>query len=216
MLDMQGLILNWALRQPGTAALSLLMVGLLFTLQGFRFAGMLLPVTCAIGGFAIGTVGAVMLQFDEPIMAAAVCAGMFGLSALMNFRIGLMIASMFAFAILGQFFCERLGAHPSTMLTATAIFGVIGLCMRWVCLRPLPIIVTSILGALVLTVGFVAGAAQIAPALAGTFVYYAERWSLVTPLFLLMLFVLGYSVQANAQQGDITSGGARDNYHEAA
>lgn len=216
MTDLQDLIFSWAMRQQGSAAIALLMVGLLFTLQGFRFAGMLLPVTCSCGGFLVGSVGAALLNFDEPTVAAGVGAGIFGLAALVSFRAGLIIASMFSFAILGQFVAERVDAAPMTMLVTSGIFAAVGVCLRWICLRPLPIIVTSVLGALILTVGFVAGAAQVAPSLAGTFVHYAGKWSVVTPLFLLMLFVLGYSVQANAQQGDITSGGARDNYHEGA
>ena len=71
--------------------------------------------------------------------------------------------------------------------------------------RSLPILVTTRQGAMILMLGFVGLADLFAPTFAETFVRWSGHWMIV-PTLLGMLVVLGYSVQANAQQGDIRAG----------
>ena len=53
MYDFQGLIFRSAARWSEATSLVLLGSGLLYTLQGFRFARFLLPLTCAGGGLVV-------------------------------------------------------------------------------------------------------------------------------------------------------------------
>ena len=82
-----------------------------------------------------------------------------------------------------------------------------GFSLMWVCRRTLPILATIVPGAGLLVVGFVGITSAAAPSLGLTFQDWAARIHLFVPGLMLMLCVLGYSVQANALQGDMESGG---------
>ena len=77
----------------------------------------------------------------------------------------------------------------------------------------LPIVVTILQGAGLLVVGFVGVTCELVPSLGLTFVEWADRLPLMVPVLMVMLCVLGYSVQYNAFNGDISSGG-RSGIHD--
>ena len=62
-------------------------------------------------------------------------------------------------------------------------------------------------GAGLTIVAFVAITSSLAPSLGATFQDWASSYGLLVPGFILMLCTLGYSVQANARQGDMETGG---------
>ena len=91
MYDFQGLIFRSASHWPEATSLVVLGIGLLYTLQGFRFARFLLPITCAGGGLVLGAVVASMLEL--PTSAALISAAALGIGALLHFRSALALSS---------------------------------------------------------------------------------------------------------------------------
>lgn len=205
MHDFQSLIFRAASHWSAVAGLVLLALGLLCTLQGFRFARLLLTIACVGGGFVLGGIAAGLTGLP-PIVALISAAGL-GILALKRYRVGLALASMFTFGALAQYLGVQLGLRPNIVLVAAGVGAAVGLSMTWVCHRPLPVILTTLQGAGLLIVGFVGLTNALAPSLGLTFIDWAANTRLMVPALMLMLCVLGYSVQANAQQGDLEAGG---------
>jgi hypothetical protein len=212
-MDVQAAVLDWAFRQPGATSLMLLVGGLLYSLQGFRFLRLLIPLACGAGGYVLGLIGATIAGLPaQPVgLVAGAAAALLSVTSLV---LGLQLAGALVLAMFGQYLAERFELRGVGMLAAVGFMAVAGVALRWVCFHQMPIIVTTLLGAMLLTVAFVAATAQVVPALTMTFVQWCNTMALVGPTFLLMLIVLGYSVQTAAQQGDIVSGGARANFIE--
>lgn len=204
MYDFQSLIFRSASRWSEVTSLVVIAVGLLYTLQGFRFARFLIALSCAGAGLAAG--GAVANMLNLPLVVALASAGVLGIAALARFRWGLAVASTFTFGALAQYMATRIGLSPSPTLIIGGLGLVGGASLIWVCRRPLPILVTMVQGAALILVGFVGLTSAVAPTLGTTFVTWTTEYSLMAPAFMLMLCVMGYSAQANAYQGDITSG----------
>ncbi|MBI5863462.1 MAG: hypothetical protein HZB38_02910 [Planctomycetes bacterium] len=208
MQDYQNLAFYWAGGQSAATALVIFALGLLFSLQGFRFARPLFALTAGAGGFVIGALLARAAGVPAfPVAAGA--AGILGCLGLVRFRLGVMISSTFVFATLVQYLVARFSQSSTNLLIALVFGAALGMSLRWVCLRSLPIILTVIQGAGLLVLGFVGVTGNLAPSLASTFCEWSRTIPLMIPVLLVMLFVLGYSVQANQAQGDLTSGGSR-------
>ncbi len=204
MLDLQSTIFNWASLQPLTIGLTLGCVGLLLALQGFRFARVLLSLICAGGGFVCGDV--VGGGGEVGALVGAGGAAVFGLTALLRVRIGLVIASMFTFGALTPWLCFRLGLPSDIAGFLMVVGGAIGASMFWLCRRKLPLIITTLQGAGMLVVAFVAVTSAVMPTLGETFTNWANSVPLTVPVLMVMLCVTGVSVQSNAQQGDMETG----------
>jgi len=204
--DFQSLIFRAASHWSEATALVVLGLGLLYTLQGFRFARFLVAVSCAGGGLAVGGILGKLAGF--PVVSAAVGAAVLGLLALIRYRLGLALASAFTIGALGPYIGVQLGVKPNMVPVVTAAAFSAGYSLIWVCRRTLPIVVTIIQGAGLLVVGFVGLTCALAPSLGLTFVDWANNIPVMVPGLMLMLCALGYSVQANAHQGDMESGGS--------
>lgn len=205
MHDVQDLIFRSAAHWSAGTSLAVLALGLLYTLQGFRFARLLIPLLCAGGGLVAG--GLLVGLFDLPPSAVFIPAALAGLFALLHFRRGLALASAFAGAALLSYLTSRIGVGPRAALAAAGGGLVCGYALIWVCRRSLPILVTIVPGAGLLVAGFVGITSFLAPSLGLTFIEWSARIPLLVPALMLMLCILGYSVQANAMQGDIETGG---------
>jgi hypothetical protein len=203
--EFQGLIFRCAAHWPEAVSLVVFGAGLLYTLQGFRFARFLLPVTCAGGGMLLGAIAAGSVGL--PVALAFLPGAALGIVALLRFRVAVLLSSTFTFGALGQYLALQMGAQPSMSLIFGGAGLLFGLGLIWASRRTLPIIVTMIQGAGLLVVGFVGLAAGLVPSLGLTFIDWAARLPLMIPLLMAMLCALGYSVQMNAYQGDIESGG---------
>lgn len=216
MQDFQDLAFRWAQTQSPATALAMMGIGLLFSLQGFRFARVLFALTTGIAGYVLGEVLAVVLKVP-PFPIATALAGLMGCVAMVSYRLGMVLSSTFVFSLLAQYLVARFSANPSNLLFALVFGAALGMSLRWVCLRSLPIILTDLQGAVLLIVGFVGVSANLAPSLAVTFTGWARSIPLMIPVLIVMLFVLGYSVQANQKQGDTMTGGSRgwNNVEEA-
>lgn len=208
MVDVQDLAFRWASYQSVATALALLAIGLLSLLQGFRFARFLLAVTTGGGGFLFAYLGASLIG-TPPLAIAAGVGAVLGALALFQFRVGIVLSSGVVFAVLAHYLAGRFIADPLYLLIAGAVGGAFGLAMKWICYRHLPIILTTTQGAAVLIVAFVGLTSDLAPSLASTFVEWSGRIALMIPVLMTMLFVLGYSVQANMQQGDMMTGAGK-------
>ncbi len=205
MSNVQGLIFQAASQWEDSTGLIVLGLGLLYLLQGFRFARFLVPLTCGAGGFLAGRLVCELANLPPIVaLAAAVVAG--GVAA-MRYRNGLAFASGLVFGMLALYLTQQLGyAGDAPPLLGLAGF-VLGIALIWVCPRILPIVVTMTAGAGLTIVAFVAVTSSLAPSLGLTFQDWAASYGLLVPGFILMLCTLGYSVQANARQGDMETGG---------
>ena len=67
------------------------------------------------------------------------------------------------------------------------------------------VVMTTLQGTVLMIVGFVGAASELAPSVGLTFRDWADGQSLLVPILLLMLFVTAYSYQSSAQRGDIIS-----------
>jgi drug/metabolite transporter (DMT)-like permease len=204
--DFQSLIFRSASHWTAATALVVFAVGLLYALQGFRFARFLIAASCTGGGLVLGAILSSLMGL--PAVTAILVAGGLGTLALLRPRPGLAFASALTFAALAQYLAVRFGMKPNMVWIAAGVGAAFGFPLIWVCQRRLPILVTTLQGAGLVIVGFVGLASAIAPSLGLTFVDYAHRIPLMVPGLILMLCVLGYSVQANAQQGMMEAGGA--------
>lgn len=208
MYDIQESLFRWAGAQNPSTALMIVGVGLLFALQGFRFARFLFAFTAGGAGFLIGGIIAAVLGLPAP-PTAIFCGAILGGLGMYRFAIGACISSMFIFSMLVANLVARFTGDPNPILFGLGVGCLVGLSLRWICARAMPIIVTTVEGAALLIVGFVGLASGLAPSLGQTFVDWSQTIPLLTPAMMVMLFVLGYSVQSNAQQGDVRTGGSQ-------
>lgn len=211
MLDPQGLILEYARNWSQGTAVVVFAVGLLYALQGFRFARILLAISCAAAGWILASVVASPAEQAgiPPRVVHAVCAVLLGVQPLVRYRIGVIVASTCTFAFVAFDLAVRLIGEPQVALLA-AVMGAAGGCsLYWLHRRCLPLLLTAMHGALLVLLGFVGLASGVLPELAETFVGFSRDWPWVLPLLLAILCITGYTVQANAYQGDIVVGGGR-------
>ena len=205
MYDFQSLIFRSASRWSEATALVVLGVGLLYTLQGFRFARFLLAVSCACGGLVLGRILTALA--DLPPIVPVIAAAALGVFALMRHRVALALASAFTLGALAQYLAVQLGFRTYMVWVIAGVGLPVGFSLIRVCRRTLPILVTIVPGSGLLVVGFVGLTNALVPSLGLTFLDWAESFPPMVPGFMLMLCILGYSVQANALHGDIESGG---------
>ena len=206
MYDGQSLIFRAAAQWSEATSLVVFAAGLLYLLQGFRFARFLLPVTCIGGGLVLGGIAIGMVGLP-PLLAIGVAGGL-GLLALLRYSVGLKLASAFTSGALAQYLAVQFGLMPDIVLVV-AIAGLLaGFSLYWVFRRSLPIFVTMLQGACLLVVGFVGITSGLVPSLGLTFQDWAGRIPMMVPALLVMLCALGYSVQANAVRGDMEVGGS--------
>jgi hypothetical protein len=204
-MDYQQYALQTATSWPVSTSLALFATGILFGLQGFRFARFLMAANCAVVGFIGGGITSQIVGYPPVIggFAIAIAAGALSLTRI---RVGVTVSATVTFALAGHYLAVRFGLLSPAPLIGAAMGALIGLALAWGEQRSLPILVTTLQGAGLMVIGFVGIAASLAPSLAGTFVAFAHDISLFVPVLLTMLIALGYSVQANLQQGDIRSG----------
>lgn len=211
MLDPQGLIVDFARDwSQGTAAV-VFIVGLLYAIQGFRFARVLLAISCAAAGWMLA---ATLRDLTAPlgipaIVVSAAAALALGVQPLIHYRTGVIIASVCTFAFMAFDLSARLIGEPRVVLLASIGGALFGGSLFWLHRRCLPLLVTAIHGSLLVLLGFVGISSSILPELADTFVGYAHDWPLMLPVLLTTLCITGYTVQLNAYQGDIVVGGGR-------
>lgn len=207
MFDFQAILFRAALHWDPLTALVVAGIGLLAILQGFRFAKFILVVACGGGGFFIGSLLGAILDSDPLIIGGAAGLGCAALP-LWKVRVGAVLASTLTFTVLAHYLGFQFGLRNENLLITTAVGTVTGFCMLWICPRTLLIMLTVLQGGPAVVLGFIGLAAEANPALATTVVGSANAYSFLIPVLLIMLAVMGYSVQLNSRQGNIASGGS--------
>lgn len=208
MTDLQSLVLDAALRWPPSVTLVILVAGLLYLTQGFRFARFLLALTAAAGGFAVGAGFANTFGLPAEILGLTL-GGVLGLLAISKLMYGTIVSSVMVWALIAQWFAVKFEFPPSWITIIVSIGALLGAALFWIARRPLPLLITTLQGAAMVIVGFVGAAKVVAPSLAFTFTDWANSGVFLIMLMMTMLTVLGFSLQSTAKQGDIRSGGGR-------
>ncbi len=207
MIDYQHQILHGATYWSFSTSLSLFAIGALFNLQGYRFARFLFGVAAGVAAFVIGVVLGRVLNLP-PTMTGVALGVVVATAALLRLSFGVTACSMLTLGFYGGYLAMRMGFSDPNVLIAAGIGTFSGGALAWAGQRSLPILISTLQGAGLMIVGFVGLASGFAPTFASTFVAWASDLSLFVPLLVAMLVTLGYSVQANMQQGDIRSGSA--------
>jgi len=206
-VDYQTMIFRQASEWTTATAAVVVGIGLLYTLQGFRFAWLLLPISNGICGFAFGGTVAASLGLAPVPVAIALGLGAAAVTVA-RYRVGVGVASVATFTVLGYYLGSRLTEDTLLLMVLSGVGLVTGTLLPFVARRALPMVITTVQGAGLLVVGFVGLASRTVPTLATTFVEWSESLSLMVPVLLAMVITLGISVQANLRQGDIETGGA--------
>ncbi len=205
MTDAQGLIFREAAGLAPASGLALLGLGLLALLQGFRFGRFLIPAICAAGGSVVGVAIADALAAPR-VLGLVPGLGLLALG-LVRYRKGVSACSGLVAGALFFYLAQQVGLGRDATLIVAGAAAALGVALIWVCPRALPILITVAVGSGLLVAAFVALTSVMAPTLGDTFQAWACDHPLLVPMFMVMLWVLGYSVQANARQGDMQTGG---------
>ena len=198
-------ILKDALHWEPATALALFAIGTLYAMQGFRFARFLFAVSAAVAGFAVAAVIAAATE-TPPIVPGLAAGAVLGIVALLRLSVGVTFGAIVTFGFYGVYFAERMGFSQPNVITCAVAGLFLGAALAWGGQRSLPILISTMQGAVLMVLGFVGVAHILAADFATTFVAWSSRFGLVVPLLMTMLIVMGYSVQANAQQGDLRNG----------
>ena len=185
------------------------LLGLLYTLQGFRFAPFLVPLACAGAGMFAGMQLAELVQMP-PLLVGGIMAAIVLCITLANFRAGLLLAAGLTFGLLALYLGAQAGFKHEMLFGTAAVGLALGVASYWVYRRQLTLFVTTAQGGMLLIVGFVGITATMLPSLGYTFQDWADRLPFLVPMLMAMLWVLGFSVQANMMQGDMETGAGLD------
>ncbi len=209
-MDLQTFAFRWAATQTATTMLFLFMFGLLFNFQGFRFGRMLCGMIAAGGGFVIGTVAgpaAGAPQFGSVEIGVGLAIVLFIISVFGR-RAALFMSSTFTCAALLFYLSRQVGIKGDTQWIMMAAGAATGVFLPMIMKRWCLIVLTVMQGGAMMLVGFVGLTHAVAPSLSGTLREWAATYGLLMPMFLVMMCVMGFSYQANAKQGEMTSGGS--------
>lgn len=209
MTDFQTVVFKYAIHWGEATGAVLFLVGILCMLQGFRFLKAVLVVTAAGGAFFGGAAFGEAAEFD-PFVAGCGAALATGAISALRSRFGLFVASAVVCALFVHYTVVRLGLKQLDDGAVLLAGAAVGLCMPYIAKRSLPLLLTTFEGVVLVILGFVTLSAAAMPGLAQTFLVWASSFGALVPAFMLALFVLGYSVQANSLQGDIVTGGAKN------
>lgn len=207
MLDVQDSLFRWAAAQPAATGLVLFGTGLVFGFFGFRMFSLLLSVSLAALGALAGLLAgdAAGLPVDMTAVTGALVGGLVAVS----WRPGATaLACGATWGLLGAYLLIQFGFKGWPVPTALLVCGGLGALFALLCPRTMQVVLTTLQGATLLVVGFVAVSSQMLPSVGGTFRAWADDWSLLVPGLLAMVAITAYSYQAMNQQGDIRSGTA--------
>lgn len=208
MNDYQTQLLTWAAGQSQSAAIILFVVGTAYTLQGFRFARLMIAIVLGIVGFAFGRAWADANGANAELFSL-VSAVVTGALALASVRTGLLMGSVITFGLAMQFLGMQFGLPPTGLLVLFGFGAIVGALVYFLHPRVLPRLLTTMQGSVMMLLGFVGGAGSFLPRLAETMIDTAAGMPFAVPMLLGMLCVMGYCYQTNLEEGDIQTGSGR-------
>lgn len=208
MNDYQTQLLTWAANQSQSAAIIMFAVGTVYTLQGFRFARLMIAIVLGIIGFAFGRAWA-DANGANPEVFSLISAAVMGALALASVCSGLLIGSVITFGLAMQFLGMQFGLPPTGLLVLFCFGAVVGALIYFLHARVLPRLLTTMQGSVMMLLGFVGAAGSFLPRLADTMIDTAAGMPFAVPMLLGMLCVMGYCYQTNLEDGDIQTGSSR-------
>jgi hypothetical protein len=206
--DYQDVLFKWAVAQSPLTGATILAAGLLYGFQGFRFARLLLPLSTGVMAFGIGWIAGDSFRYP-PALVGTFAAVVLALLVFVHGPTGQIVCGGLTFALLGYYLATRFTSDFTVVAVLVAIGTAFGAAGPWLMRRTLPVLLSTIHGSALLVLGFVSLATAVAPSLGSTFRSWAASVSLMVPMLVLMLTLMAYSFQANAQQGDMTTGSRR-------
>lgn len=206
MFDIQDQLFTWARHWSEVTAAVVFLIGMLCVLQGYRFARIVLALSCGVFGLALGLALASAAKFPPMAgwLSALVLAGL----AFRSLKTGVFISSVFTFALLGHWLAMRFGINRDLLIYFLPIGAVIGIAMYYACRYTMPILLTTLVGSWLALCGFIGLMFAFLPSLGKTFIEWSGSIGLMTPIFIVMLCVIGVSIQTNDRQGSIEAGGS--------
>jgi len=201
MTDYQALIFRWAESQPPAAGFVLFLFGVCLTLQGFRFARYLIPM--AAGAIAL----AVATAFFDVVVGFAIAVLIATCGAAWP-RFGLLVGSVITFAALAFYLAMQVGLPPTGTMAMGGVGALAGAVAPRFYPRTLPLIISSLHGGALIVLGLISFGDSYMPGMISTFVVWSNRNAFMAPAALLLLVVMGMSVQLKGRQGDIETGGS--------
>jgi len=205
LLRLQDTLFEWIASQPALTGMVVLAAGALYGLLGFRLLRFLLVLACVGVGSAIGLVAAAFLEQPPAIPIALGALALGGVGAAWKTPAAV-ITTTAVWAVLGTYLAAQFGLRGTGMWAVLGTAGAIGLVLSLVSRQAMAVLVTTLLGAGLMIVGFVGVASTVIPTFGSTFRVCARNQSYLVPILLAMVTATLYSCQARARQGDIRTG----------
>lgn len=205
MTDYQTLILKWAASQSELTGAVLFIIGIVCAFQGQRMARGLLAAACGGLGWLVGQVLIPLV----PLPAFFTCLGTAALVAVVAAiwpHVGTITASLSTFGLIGFYAGLQFDMRPDHTLIMAAIGGLLGVLFVWANYRLMPMVVTTLQGAVLMLLGFICVTDALLPSLSSSFVYFAHEQGLIVPIVVGMLFAAGYAFQTSISRGTIETG----------
>ncbi len=201
----QAELVRWAGEQAALTGAVLLALGLVYTFYGNALSKLLLVFTCAGLGWAGGVTASVVGELPE--LPAAIC----GAIALAGFaagvpRVAVSLTAIAIWGVLSAYLVAQFGPSRTWLWSLAGVGAGLGLLFSILCHRTMNVILTVLQGTVLMLIGWIALMCQVAPAVGCTFRTWAGGRSFIVPVFLGMLFTMGYSYQAMRRQGDVKTG----------
>lgn len=205
MYHFQTEILRWVSHQPGITGLAIFFVGVVFAFSGHKFFPGMLAIVCAGLGWLLGYVASLYMDVPEQILPAilAVLCGILGVTVR---KLGVMMVAAATGGIVGMYFSDQLGMLPMLIIAFTIVCAGLATMFSFLCPRSAPLMITTILGTMMLVVGFVGLSTMIVPSVGITLRMYANSFSLLLPFLGGMVFIAAYSYQSMHLRGDMETG----------
>lgn len=206
--DVQTALFRWAAEQPASTGLALLAAGLLYGLIGFRFVRLLVVVSSTVVGAALAHL--VIDKYAEGsrmiVTLAAVVAGWL---AIVKPRTALVMCSGATWAAMIYHLASALGAPHQVVTVAVLATATVAMILTILCRETMTLLFLTMNGTAAGMLGFIGVAQDMLPSLGYTFRDLSLQHPLFAPIFMMILGCTAYTVQANAQRGDLIRGKPR-------
>lgn len=205
MTNYQQILFDWAAQQHALTGAVLLGLGLLSGFLGFRMVRFLLVVST--GGILAVVTGMVALKYDLPVLLPAVATGLGGaFLGLLAARAAVTVNAALTIALMAAYIATQVGIQGNALWVILALFAAGGGTLGLISHRTMLLVITTLQGSVLMIIGVVGVASELAPSIGGTFCQWARTKSLIVPMLLTMVTTMAYSVQVSKRQGDICTG----------
>lgn len=201
----QKLLFDWAAHQPALTGAALLAAGLLYGFCGFRMIRLLLVLPAAGIAALFAMLYASLHELSMPV-AGGFGAIVGGAAAVLAPQCTVVVISGVTWAALGGYLSTQIDLNVFAATIVTSLAGAAGTVLTLVSRQAMTVLLTTVQGAALMVLGFVATSSALLPSLGDTFRSLAYQQSLIVPIMLAMLVAMAFSYQASARQGDIFTG----------